>query len=216
MSVERSVAQTLGQIARQDVVQIGPETSVARAAALVHVAEQYGYEYGETRRTGHKNALVLVLMYRDPRPEARAREAATLAAHPQAGNGGPVPGMRAGSLRPLPEVEEAVARAKDRIAFDAMAEVGGKEQQLMAAGYCVVLPIVLLIAGMPLGALFGGAALAAFVFGGFKIGAMRRQRIARRLADAGFVPVRDEHGRARFLRPGQQLPGHANPFAVGS
>ncbi|MFD9729615.1 hypothetical protein [Streptomyces sp. NPDC059072] len=216
MSVERSVAQTLGQIARQDVVQIGPETSVARAAALVHVAEQYGFDYAEARRTGHKNALVLVLMYRDPRPEARAREAATIAAHPQAGNGGTVPGMRPGTLKPLPEAEEAVARAKDRIAYDAMAQVVGKKQQLMAAGYCVVLPIVLLVAGMPLGALFGGAALAAFVFGGFKMGAVRRERIARRLIDAGFVAVRDVHGRARFLRPGQQLPGHANPFAVGS
>ncbi|MFE2330329.1 hypothetical protein ACFXD5_41590 [Streptomyces sp. NPDC059385] len=214
MSVERSVAQLLQQIARQDVVQIGPENSAGRAAALVHIAEQYGFEYGETRRTGHKDAQVLVLMYRDPRPEARAREAATLAAHPQAGNGGPVPGMRPGSLKPLPEAEAAVAQGTDRIRFDALAEAGGKKKQLLAFGYCAVLPLVLLIAGMPLGALFGGAALAAFVFGGFKIGAVRRQRIAQRLTEAGFAQVRDEQGRTRFLRPGQQLPGHANPFAV--
>ncbi|MFG2880066.1 hypothetical protein ACGFYU_34490 [Streptomyces sp. NPDC048337] len=214
MSVQRLVAHTLQQIARQDVFQIGPESSPRRAAALVHIAEQYGFEYGETRRTGHKNTLIAVLMYRDARPEARAREAATITAHPQAGNGGTVPGMRPGSLKPLPEAEQAVALAKDRIMFDAMAQAADKKQKLIAWACCAVLPLILLVAGMPLGALFGGAAMAGFLLAGFKIGAVRRQKIAQRLTEAGFVPVRDEHGRTRFLRPGQQLPGHANPFAA--
>ncbi|MBT2482608.1 hypothetical protein [Streptomyces sp. ISL-94] len=213
MSVDSQISGMLRQIARQDVIEIGPEQTVGRVAALAHVAEQYGFAYGEARRAGHKKALVLVRMYRDPSPEARVRESATLAAHPQAGHGGTVPGMRQGALKPLPEAQEAVARLKDRIMYDAMAQAADKRQQAIAWGYCAVLVLVLLIAGMPLGALFGGAALAVFLGGAFRLGTVRRQRIARRLTDAGFVPVRDEVGRQRFLAPGQQLPGHANPFA---
>ncbi|MFE3991738.1 hypothetical protein ACFXPW_08620 [Streptomyces goshikiensis] len=43
-------------------------------------------------RTGFKNSLVQARMYRDPQPDARVREAATITAHPQAGNGGTVRG----------------------------------------------------------------------------------------------------------------------------
>ncbi|WP_143650851.1 hypothetical protein [Streptomyces phaeoluteigriseus] len=50
-----------------------------------------------------------VRMYRDPRPDARVREAATITTHPQAGNGGTVPGLEQGSLKPLPEAVGAVA-----------------------------------------------------------------------------------------------------------
>ncbi|MFI7358675.1 hypothetical protein ACIBTP_32685 [Streptomyces avidinii] len=91
MFTERQISAMLGQIARQDVVEIGPEQTVARVAALAHVAEQYGYAYDRAHRTGHNGMLILVRMYRDPHPQARAREAATIAAHPQAGNGGTVP-----------------------------------------------------------------------------------------------------------------------------
>ncbi|MCY0942178.1 hypothetical protein [Streptomyces antarcticus] len=214
MLTERQISGILRQIARQDVIEIGPEMSTGRLAALAYMAEQYGFEYGESHRTGgQNNSVVLVQMYRDPRPEARAREAATIAAYPQAGNGGAVPGMRQGSLKPLPEAHEAVARLKDRIGFDVMAKAADKRQKTIAWGWCGVLVLVLLIIGMPVAALAGGAALAAFLTGAFKLGEFRRQRIARRLTDAGFVSVQDEYGRQRFLRPGQQLPGHANPFA---
>ncbi|MGW3326772.1 hypothetical protein [Streptomyces virginiae] len=214
MFTERQISAMLGQIARQDVVEIGPEPSLTRVAALAHVAERYGYAYDRAHRTGHNKQLVLVRMYRDPHPEARAREAATIAAHPQAGNGGTVPGMRPGTAKPLPEAQEAVARLKDRIMLDVLAQAADKRQQTFAYGSCAVLALVLLLAGMPIGALAGGAALAAFLWGAFRLGAVRRQRIVRRLIDAGFVPVRDETGGQRFLRPGQQLPGHVNPFTT--
>ncbi|WP_327262782.1 hypothetical protein OG444_15790 [Streptomyces sp. NBC_01232] len=214
MFTERQISALLGQIARQDVVEIGPEPTVNRVTALAHIAEQYGYAYDRAHRTGHNNSLVLVRMYRDPSPGARAREAATIAAHPQAGNGGTVPGMRPGTLKPLPEVQESVALMKDRITLDVMAQAADKRQKTIAWGSCGALVLVLLLVGMPVGALAGGAALAAFLGGAFKLGAVRRQRIAQRLTDAGFVPVRDAAGRQRFLQPGQQLPGHANPFTA--
>lgn len=213
MSVQRSVAQLLGQIARQDVLRIGPEHFVGRAAALVHIAEQYGFEYAETVRTGQKKALVLVRMYRDARPEARAREAATIAAHPQAGNGGPVPGMRPGTLKPLPGAAEAVARTKDRIMFDTMTEASGRQQQMVVWGGVAFMVLLFLAVGQPLAALGGGAGLAALAAGAFRVGVVRRRRFTQRLTAAGFTAVRDGNGRTRFLRPGQQLPGHANPFA---
>ncbi|MFJ7592634.1 hypothetical protein ACIQZO_35725 [Streptomyces sp. NPDC097617] len=213
MFTERQISAMLGQIARQDDVEIGPEQTVGRVAALAHVAEQYGYAYDRAHRTGHNGMLILVRMYRDPHPAARAREAAIIAAHPQAGNGGTVPGMRPGTVKPLPEAQEPVARLKDRIMLDVMAEAANKRQKLIAWGSCGAMVLLLLVLGMPVAALVGGAALAAFLGGGLKLGAIRRQRIARRLTDAGFVPVSDDHGRQRFLEPGRQLPGHASPFA---
>jgi hypothetical protein len=72
-------------------------------------------------RTGFKNSLVQVRMYRDPQPDARVRESATITAHPQAGNGGTVPGLEQGSLKPLPEAVGDVAVLKDLITFDVMA-----------------------------------------------------------------------------------------------
>lgn len=134
MFTERQISAMLGQIARQDDVEIGPEQTVGRVAALAHVAEQYGYAYDRAHRTGHNGMLILVRMYRDPHPAARAREAATIAAHPQAGNGGTVPGMRPGTVKPLPEAQEPVARLKDRIMLDVMAEAANKRQKLFAWG----------------------------------------------------------------------------------
>ncbi|MFD7262044.1 hypothetical protein [Streptomyces sp. NPDC059874] len=211
--MDSRISGMLQQIARQDVIEIGPAAGVGGPAALAHVAEHYGFEYEAAYRTGHNGSQVLVRMYRDPRPDARAREAATLSAYPRAGNGGAAPGMLPGTLKPLPEAAEAVAHLTDMIKLDVMAQAADKRLMLKGYGMCGALVLVLLIAGMPVGALAGGAALAAFLAGCFKLGAVRRERIARRLIGAGFVPVRDEHGRQRFLRPGRQLPGHANPFA---
>ncbi|MEU0392154.1 hypothetical protein ABZ208_05100 [Streptomyces sp. NPDC006208] len=213
MLENRQISGMLRQIARQDVIELGPEMSRARIAALAHVAEHYGFEYADAHRTGQNKNLIEVQMYRDPRPEARAREAATIAAYTQAGSGGAVPGMRQGTLKPLPEAQEAVTQLGDRIAFDLMGNAASKRQMLLPWICVAALVITLLVCGMYIGAVAGGAALAAFLIGGVKIGEIRRQRIAQRLTDAGFVAVQDEHGRQRLLRPGQQLPGHANPFA---
>ncbi|GAA1542241.1 hypothetical protein GCM10009730_59090 [Streptomyces albidochromogenes] len=206
----------LQQIARQqDIVEIAPQGSTPKAAALAHVAEQYGYTYGTAYRTGFKNSLVQVRMYRDPQPDARVREAATITAHPQAGNGGSVPGLEQGALKPLPEAAGAVAVLKDLITFDVMAMyVADRTQKVLVYFACAVLTVLLLIDGSPVEAVASGGAVALLSTVAFKVGAIRREKIARRLTDAGFLAVRDEQGGQRFLRPGQQLPGHTDPFAA--
>ncbi|MFD9420518.1 hypothetical protein ACFWC9_38335 [Streptomyces goshikiensis] len=214
MSVERHIAGMLQQIARQqDVVEIAPQGSTPKAAALAHVAEQYGYTYGMAYRTGFKNSLVQVRMYRDPQPDARVREAATITAHPQAGNGGTVPGLEQGSLKPLPEAVAAVAVLKDLITFDVMAQyVADRSQKVKGYLACGPdrHPAHRQVANRS-GRLRRAVALLFTV--AFKVGASRRGNVAQRLTDAGFLAVRDEQGSQRFLRPGQQLPGHTNPFA---
>lgn len=216
MSIERHIAGMLQQIARQqDIVEIAPQGSPSKAAALAHVAEQYGYTYGMAYRTGFKNSLVQVRMYRDPRPGARVREAATITAHPQAGNGGTVPGLGQGSLKPLPEAVGAVAVLKDLITFDVMAlYVADRRQKVMCYLACAVLTVLLLIDKSPVEALVSGGLVALLLTVAFKVGVIRRAKIAQRLTAAGFLAVRDGRGGQRFLRPGQQLPGHANPFAA--
>ncbi|WP_030959587.1 hypothetical protein [Streptomyces sp. NRRL S-378] len=216
MSRERHIAGLLQQIARQqDIVEIAPQGSTSKAAALAQVAEQYGYMYGMAYRTGFKNSLVQVRMYRDPRPDARAREAATITAPPQAGGGGAVPGLEAGSLKPLPEAVGAVAVLKDLITFDVMAlYIVDRSQKVKGYLACAVLTVILLIDRSPIEAVASGGAVALLFTAAFKVGAIRRRKITQRLTDAGFLAVRDEQGSQRFLRPGQQLPGHANPFAA--
>ncbi|MFJ3925406.1 hypothetical protein [Streptomyces sp. NPDC090022] len=215
MSVEGHITGMLQQIARQqDVVDIAPQGTPAKAAALAHVAEQYGYTYGVAFRTGYKNSLVQVRMYRDPHPEARVREAAAITAHPQAGNRGTVPGLRQGSLKPLPEAADAVAVLKDLITFDVLAlYIADRGQKVKGYLACAALTAVLLISGSPVQAVASGGALALFLTAAFQVGVIRRRKSAQRLTAAGFVTVRDEHGRQRFLRPGQQVPGHVDPFA---
>ncbi|MFD8884819.1 hypothetical protein ACFV0H_20185 [Streptomyces erythrochromogenes] len=216
MSVERHIAGMLQQIARQQgIVEIAPQGSTPKAAALAHVAEQYGYMYGMAYRTGFKNSLVQVRMYRDPGPDARVREAATITAHPQAGNGGTVPGLEQGSLTPLPEAVGAVAVLKDLVTFDVMAlYVADRSQKLTCYLACAALTGLMLIDRSPVEAVASGGAVALLLTVAFQVGAIRRRKIAQRLTAAGFLAVRDEQGGQRFLRPGQQLPGHTNPFAA--
>ncbi|MER6200554.1 hypothetical protein ABT234_24700 [Streptomyces sp. NPDC001586] len=216
MSIERHIAGLLQQIARQqDIVEIAPQGTTAKAAALAHVAEQYGYTYGTAYRTGFKNSLVQVRMYRDPRPDARVREAATLTAHPQAGNGGTVPGLEQGSLTPVPEAVGAAAVLKDLITFDVMAlYIANRSQKVKGYLACAVVTVLLLFDKSPVEAVISGGAVALLFTVAFQVGAIRRRKIAQRLTAAGFHTVRDAQGSQRFLRPGQQLPGHANPFAA--
>ncbi|MGW7053555.1 hypothetical protein [Streptomyces sp. NPDC054887] len=214
--MERHIAGMLQQIARQqDIIEIAPQGTTPKAAALAHVAEQYGYTYGMAHRTGFKNSLVQVRMYRDPQPDARVREAATIAAHPQAGNGGSVPGLEQGSLKPLPEAVAAVAVLKDLVTFDVMAlYVANRREKVLCYLACAVLTVLLLIDKSPVEAVASGGTVALLCTVAYKVGAIRRRKIAQRLTAAGFLEVRDEQGGRRFLRPGQQLPGRTDPFTA--
>ncbi|MFF3091511.1 hypothetical protein ACFVRB_41680 [Streptomyces nojiriensis] len=216
MSAERQISGMLRQIARQqDVIEIGPQGSRPKAAALVYAAEQYGYVYGSAHATGYKDAQILLRMYRDPSPEARSREAATLTAHPRAGIGGTVPGLLPGSLKPVPEAAGDVAVLSDLIAFDLSARfVTSRGQMVLCYLACVLVTALLLATGPLAEAVATGGSLVLILTVALKAWPIRRERLARRLTEAGFLPVHDEQGRQRFLRPGQQLPGHANPFAA--
>ncbi|MDN3293170.1 hypothetical protein QWM81_03725 [Streptomyces ficellus] len=214
MSADRQISALLKQIATQDVAVVTSQFfHASRAATLAHVAEYYGFEYAEACREGHNMQTLSVYLTRDPSPAAREREAATIAAHPRAGNGGTAPGLQPGTLKPTAEAEEAVARLTDLITFDVRTQMAGARRMGVAWAGVAVMVVTLLIVGMYVGAIAGGAALAAFLAGAVKFSDMRRERIGRRLEEAGFVPVVDEAGRRRFVRPGRQLPGHANPFA---
>ncbi|MFF0430434.1 hypothetical protein [Streptomyces sp. NPDC004520] len=202
MGSDRQVAALLRQVATQDVIELRHDMGHARSLAVrVNLLEQYGFEYGEAWRTGHKRQAIVVNLYRDPSPEARAREAATLAAFPRAGNGGAVPTLRPGTFKPLPEAEGAVAHAKDRIGYDVLTQAAHGTQPAVAWGGLVVLVLVLLISGMWLAALLGGGLLAGFLVLAFRLNGIRRGRIAERLRAAGFTVVQDGQGRQRFRRP---------------
>ncbi|MFG2340466.1 hypothetical protein [Streptomyces yangpuensis] len=218
MSTARHTAGLLQQIARQqDIVEIAPQGSTSKAAALAQVAEQYGYAYGTAYRTGFRNSLVAVRMYRDPRPGARAREAATITAHPQAGNGGRVPGLEQGSLNPIPEAVGAVAVLKDLITFDVMAlYIADRGQKVTGYLACAVLTVILLVDRSPVEAVVSGGAVALLFTVAFRVGAIRRRKIAARLTAAGFLAVRDEQGNQRFRRPEQQVPDQDRPPAPGT
>ncbi|MFJ3520671.1 MULTISPECIES: hypothetical protein [unclassified Streptomyces] len=76
------------------------------------------------------------------------------------------------------------------------------------------LTVLLLIDRSPVEAVTSGGAVALLLTVAFTVGVIRRRKIAQRLTAAEFLAVRDERGDQRFLRPGQPLPGHANPFAA--
>ncbi|MEV6649434.1 hypothetical protein [Streptomyces sp. NPDC051219] len=215
MGADRQIAGLLRQVASKDVVVLTHPFSVAsRLAALAYVAEQYGFAYVEARRDEANKQAMNVYLYRDPSPEARQREVATISRYPQAGNGGPVPGMRPGTLKPDAGAREAVARLKDRIGFDVLGDGLEKGPKRFVGGmFALVVLMTLLDGKYILAKLVGGVALGAALAGLFRLSALRRGRMEQRLLDAGFVPVSDQYGRRRFLAAGEQLPGHANPFA---
>jgi hypothetical protein len=217
-SADREIAGMLRQIASQDVAELGrPLTATKGLASLVHVAEHYGFQYWQAHRAGPEGKEVRVVLYRDTRPEARQREAATVAAFPGAGAGGPAPGMRQGTLEPLPEAAEAVALARTRLRHDILGSGASAGQKAVAWGAGAVALLASLLDGKHITAkLVCGAVLAVFLAACFRIGAVRRERMAERLRRAGFVPVRDASGRDRLLAPGQRLPEHAGPFGAGA
>ncbi|MGP3950410.1 hypothetical protein [Streptomyces sp. 7N604] len=219
MSTDKQIAQMLRLMASNEVVEVTNRWgSVKKLAGLAFIAEQFGFAYYGAEQSGANDGAVKMQLYRDPSPYAQQRAAATWAQFPQAGNGGPLPGIQpGGKLKPVPEAAPAVELLKARINFDLTGKSAEKRMMWGAIGFTVGGAI-----GVARGDFFGltmgiGLGLWAFCMAllgfGFIWTRRRNQKYAALLASAGFVPVRDETGRTRFLRPDQQLPGHANPFA---
>lgn len=200
---EKHITAVMRQVASQDVVELDHPYAKARTvAALAYIAEAYGFRYADARLEGdaqHKSLHVYLV--RDTDERARQRAAANAAAFPQAGAGGAVPGMRPGTLTPLPEAEPEVDLLKELIRFDTAGAAGDPKRFLKMSW---AIPLVL----VPLGVVTGqyavlfplAAALPVLLLIALRINVRKRAKMAERLEAAGCTPVQDETGRTRYVR----------------
>ncbi|BCL28269.1 hypothetical protein ACFFS2_11100 [Streptomyces aurantiacus] len=176
---ERLIANMLRQIATRDVVVLDEAFgSPRRLAALSYVAVQYGFRYEGASRLGQTLQVRLV---RDARPEARERSTAALGRLAA----GRAPGMRPGTLKPLPDVAPAVALLRARIEFDALAgDVPDWRRKAVFMTASAALMALLLI---PVGwrsSLAASATMAAVFALFLRREVIRKDRLARRLRSA--------------------------------
>ena len=199
---ERHLNHLMRQLATQQHVElIHPFAELKTFGALMYVAECFGFRYSGVRLVGRHKALHVQLV-RDPEPWAQQRAAANIAAFPQVGAGGTVPGMYLNSLTPVPEAQPDVDLIIALIKYDALVTAGNRRQlltigwgsgalfllmALLTSKYAVLLPLAVL---MP-----------AFLIGSLRINAVRRAKLAGQLAAAGCTAVLDEAGRERYVRP---------------
>lgn len=213
------VDRMLREMAGAQSVQVVSRTgSVTKLARLVLVAEQFGFMYGDTRQTGGRAPKVVLTIHRDPDQQAQRRAADNFARHPQAGDGGDLPGMQpGGKLKPLPEALAHLELLKARINFDLTGKNAEKRMLMGGIGVTAGFAIALFRSAFEgTAAVFSVVAyvlLLLLLGGGFLWNRKRNARFENVLSQSGLTPVQDENGRTRYLPPGSQLPGHHNPFA---
>ncbi|WP_282699233.1 hypothetical protein [Streptomyces sp. CC219B] len=208
---KRQVRKMLGLMASGEPVELtSPMASVKKLARLAFIAQQFGYEYMDVRQSGGRNNALVMLIAPDPSPQARARAAQNWAQYPNAGDGVSVP----------PLVPDAFELLKARINFDLTGKQAEKRMWWGAGGITLGFVIGLARAGWDAGAVFygglGWAGLLGLLAIGLVVTRKRNAKFAARLQAAGFYPVTDESGRLRYLPPGVQMPGQANPFAAAA
>ncbi|MBD0422077.1 hypothetical protein H0H10_23475 [Streptomyces sp. TRM S81-3] len=210
---DRHVRKMLRRTASGEPFEVAPAIATLRKLArLAFIAQQFGYEYADIRQGGgpQGNGFVMLLVP-DPRPQARARAARNRAQYPDASDGGALP----------PLVPEEVELLKARITFDITTRYTDRQRIVLTGVGAVPLAVPI---GFQLGTgatavvLAGAvwAALMALLPVGFAVNRRYRAKYAALLQAAGFTPVTDGRGRLRYLPPGGRLPGHGNPFAVGT
>ncbi|MGW5638629.1 hypothetical protein [Streptomyces sp. NPDC003832] len=199
---DRHVSALMRQLASQDVVEIiHPFAEWETIGALAYIAECYGFRYADVRHIG-KQKMLCVRMVRDFDPRAQQRAAANAAAFPQAGAGGPVPGMYQGSLTPVPEAQPDVDLIATLIRYDALGAAANRKQLITMSWAFPLLFVLLAAVTGKFAVLLTLAALTpAFLLLTLRINATRRAKLAERLTAAGCTPVRDEQGAERFVRP---------------
>ncbi|WP_128433205.1 hypothetical protein [Streptomyces cyaneus] len=199
---DRRVTALMRQIASEDVVEIvHPYTRLRTLGALAYIAECYGFRYADVRRVG-ENKTLHVYLVRDDAPRAQQRAAANAAAFPQAGAGGPVPGMHPGSLTPLPEAQPDVDLITALIKHDSLGAVGDRKRLLAIAWASAALfPVLALLTAKPAVLLPLAVLMPALLLGALRLNTTRRAKLAQQLTTAGCTPLRDEEGRERYVRP---------------
>lgn len=199
---ERHITSLVRQLATQDVVElVHPFAELPTFSAQVYIAECFGFRYSGVRLAG-KHRVLHVLLTRDPSPWAQQRAAANIAAFPQAGSGGPVPGMHQGSLVPVPQVRPEVDLITRLIKYDALVVAGNRKLLLGLAWGCGALFLLMaLLTGVYVVLVPLAVLMPALLLGALRINTVRRAKLARQLAEAGCTPVRDPQGRERYVRP---------------
>ncbi|WP_344387047.1 hypothetical protein [Streptomyces vastus] len=178
---ERRITDMLRQIATRDVVVLNDfGGSPRRLAALTYIAVQYGFRYGQTTRHGQ---MLQVRLIRDNRPEARERSTAALSRLAA----GRTPGMRPGTLKPLPDAAPAVGLLRARIEFDAMDDdLDWRRKAVFMSASTALMMLLLIPAGWRASLCAGGAMGLVFaVFLQLELG--RKDRLARRLKAHGLL-----------------------------
>ncbi|TLS39945.1 hypothetical protein FE633_44220 [Streptomyces montanus] len=178
---ERRIAEMLRQIATRDVVVLDDlGGSAHRLAALTYIAVQYGFRYGEASRQGQTLQVHLI---RDTRPEARERGTAALSRLAA----GRTPGMRPGTLKPLPDAAPAVGLLKARIEFDCLDDdLDWRRKAAFMSASAVLMALLLIPAGWR-ASLSASAAMAAVFAVFLRLEVVRKDRLARRLRAAGML-----------------------------
>ncbi|WP_234543308.1 hypothetical protein [Streptomyces shenzhenensis] len=174
--------------------------SVKKLARLAFVAQQFGYEYADARRTGSRNNVLKLLIVPDNSPQGRARAAQNWAQYPNAADGVSLP----------PLVPDAVELLRARIQFD----LTGKNAEKRMAVSAGAITLGLVFAAVRNGGGTGPVVIAGVVWViamavmglGFFVTRGRNAKFAQRLQAAGFVPVTDQSGRVRYLPPGTPMP----------
>jgi hypothetical protein len=199
---ERHLSSLMRQLATRDHVElIHPFAEHKTFGALVYVAECFGFRYSGVRLVGRHKVLHVQLV-RDPQPWAQQRAAANIAAFPQVGVGGPVPGMYLSSLTPVPEAQADVDLIISLIKYDALVEAGNRKQLLTIGwGSGAVLLLLALLTGVYAVLLPLAVLMPAFILGALRINTFRRTKLAAQLTAAGCAQVRDDAGRERYVRP---------------
>ncbi|MGW0952291.1 hypothetical protein [Streptomyces sp. NPDC002545] len=201
----------LEQVRRGQRVELRlSKSSVAKAAGLACLAEQFGYEYVGAQRV--RDNKMQLLLAPDPSPQARARAAQNWAQYPNAGDGVSLP----------PLVPDAFELMTARITFDLtddrdripLALVG--VFATIGCGFCAVQVrgdrLFLVVVGI-LWVFF-----LTFSGVGFVVMGRRHARAVARLQAAGFVAVTEEGGRLRYRPPGPQGAGQdwqGGPYGQG-
>ncbi|MGW0595979.1 hypothetical protein ACWD11_02405 [Streptomyces sp. NPDC002776] len=199
---DRHVTALMRQLASQDVVElVHPLAEWETLGALAYIAECYGFRYADVRHVGRQKTLY-VRMVRDADPRARQRAVANAAAFPQAGAGGPVPGMYQGSLTPVPEAQPDVDLIATLIRYDALGAAANRKQLITMSWAFPLLFVLLAAVTGKFAVLLTLAALTpAFLLITLRVNEARRAKLAERLRAAGCTPARDERGRDTYVRP---------------